>query len=218
MPPSQFVFLIDDLPADYHIDAAKYARLHVLERLAGEFRHDRALAFVAVPRTNARFLALLNFQYDLLPPQPDAAAAAAAADATAGAVVAVVAGAAGAAAAAAAAAGAGAAAAAPPPVFAHVSQLATPSLLLYDFDQLRAFEFSGLRDSGGGGGDALAAVAAMHRFVGRALRGDWPALLTLTEPLAQPGAVRRRYAPPASPVRRLASAEELCWGAAPVSE
>ena len=184
--PSRFVFLLDDLPDDYQATAAQYPQLHFLSRLASEFRHETSLAFVVVPRSNTKFLSLLNFQLDLLPlpiEQPGNG------DGDLGIAM-------------------------QDEHFLHVSRAAPSLILLYDFDAQRAYEFQGLISTTAtdsvNNRDEMAVMAAAHRFVGKALSGDWPTLIVLPRSLNDPATVNSKYQTFSPPLRQISTVEQLC--------
>ena len=70
-PPTQFLFVVDDLPNQYLKIASDFPWIHFAEQLAGAFLHEERLIIAVVPLANKQFLTMLKYRYDLLPEESE---------------------------------------------------------------------------------------------------------------------------------------------------
>ena len=94
----------------------------------------------------------------------------------------------------------------PSPTRVHVSTLSVPTLLMFDFRQLKAFEFRNFNVDQ----SLFEKLSNIVRFVGKALSGDWPPFQTLQQRFSDPDYIREQYRLLSPPFKYFDGADQLC--------
>ena len=94
----------------------------------------------------------------------------------------------------------------PTPKCVHISTLSVPTLLMFDFRRLKAFEFRGFNVDQ----SLFEKLTKIVRFVGKALSGDWPPFQTLQQSFSDPDYIRHQYHRLSPPFKYFDGAHQLC--------